>query len=562
MANEIFKQIKTRIALRTGDYAYWTTGAGKDIELLKGEVCICTVAKADNQAQTAPTVLFKVCDTQSKKFADLDWCSALAADVYEWAKKSEEEFITWVNTVVEHPAAPVITTGNANGTIAVDGTDVAVKGLGSAAYTDAGAYATSEQGTKADNAAATIATYGDIVTHNASEFAPHDIDTGVHSVALAGGTNNGTLKLTVDGEAIDNIAVTGLGDAAYTTVEALNATAKGYADGKDGAIAEAKQAGIDAANALDAYSELHEGDYNNTKIDELVQGAKDYADANDANTEYHVEYDSTNKKIKLVAGADASKMEIDATAFIKDGMIESVELVQEDASGNKGQFLKLTWNDDGNDITYVPVGELVDVYTGSTGDEINVVISNTNVVSASLNSAIATKIAHGEEAYGWGNHANAGYAKAADLGDLAGKDKIVEGDIDGTIAATKITNFATEVAGIKVTNAGHADNADKATDADKLGGQLPAYYASAESVTDIVEEGGTIDSKITAYNASKKFGDIITHNASEFATSEQGGKADTALQEITTTEGHGLKVTNKNNIDIDTDIIFVLDCNW
>jgi hypothetical protein len=200
MANEIFKTINTRIALRTGDFAYWTTGAGKDIELIKGEVCICTVAKADNQAQTAPTVLFKVCDTQGKKFADLDWCSALAADVYEWAKKSEEEFITWVNTVVEHPAAPVITTGNANGTIAVDGTDVAVKGLGSAAYTDANAYATSEQGTKADNAADTIATYGDIVTHNVSEFAPHDIDTGVHSVALTGGTNNGTLKLTVDGE--------------------------------------------------------------------------------------------------------------------------------------------------------------------------------------------------------------------------------------------------------------------------------------------------------------------------------------------------------------------------
>ena len=34
------------------------------------------------------------------------------------------------------------------------------------------AFATAEQGTKADNAAATIATYGDIVTHNISEFQP------------------------------------------------------------------------------------------------------------------------------------------------------------------------------------------------------------------------------------------------------------------------------------------------------------------------------------------------------------------------------------------------------
>lgn len=37
----------------------------------------------------------------------------------------------------------------------------------------------------------------------------------VSDVSLTGGTNNGTLKLTVNGTATDNIAVTGLGDAAY-----------------------------------------------------------------------------------------------------------------------------------------------------------------------------------------------------------------------------------------------------------------------------------------------------------------------------------------------------------
>ena len=45
-----------------------------------------------------------------------------------------------------------ITTGSANGTIAVEGTDVAVKGLGSAAYTETSAYATAAQGAKADTA--------------------------------------------------------------------------------------------------------------------------------------------------------------------------------------------------------------------------------------------------------------------------------------------------------------------------------------------------------------------------------------------------------------------------
>lgn len=54
------------------------------------------------------------------------------------------------------PAKPVIATGATNGTIAVDGTDVAVKGLGSAAYTETSAYATAAQGTKADQVFAAL----------------------------------------------------------------------------------------------------------------------------------------------------------------------------------------------------------------------------------------------------------------------------------------------------------------------------------------------------------------------------------------------------------------------
>lgn len=46
-----------------------------------------------------------------------------------------------------------LATGSANGTVAFNGSDVAVKGLASAAYTEASAYATAAQGTKADAAA-------------------------------------------------------------------------------------------------------------------------------------------------------------------------------------------------------------------------------------------------------------------------------------------------------------------------------------------------------------------------------------------------------------------------
>lgn len=51
-----------------------------------------------------------------------------------------------------------ITTGSANGTIAVKGANVAVHGLGSAAYTDASAYATKAQGDLADTALQKITT--------------------------------------------------------------------------------------------------------------------------------------------------------------------------------------------------------------------------------------------------------------------------------------------------------------------------------------------------------------------------------------------------------------------
>jgi hypothetical protein len=56
---------------------------------------------------------------------------------------------------VSRKALPVYTlaTGSANGTVAFNGSDVAVKGLGSAAYTESSAYATSAQGAKADKAA-------------------------------------------------------------------------------------------------------------------------------------------------------------------------------------------------------------------------------------------------------------------------------------------------------------------------------------------------------------------------------------------------------------------------
>lgn len=115
-----FKDLQTRIALKYDSYAAWTddtvANAGANLKLLKGEVGLCEIpgtvstvvenGKTVN-VRTAPTVLFKVGaykkdaegneTTELLAFKDLPWVSAKAADVYDWAKKSEAEFKTWLS---------------------------------------------------------------------------------------------------------------------------------------------------------------------------------------------------------------------------------------------------------------------------------------------------------------------------------------------------------------------------------------------------------------------------------------------------------------------------------
>lgn len=81
-----------------------------------------------------------------------------------------------------------ITTGSANGTIAVEGSNVAVAGLKSAAYTEASAYATAAQGTKADSALQSVEVgTGLKVSAKAENKQTVEIDTDVIFV-LYGGT--------------------------------------------------------------------------------------------------------------------------------------------------------------------------------------------------------------------------------------------------------------------------------------------------------------------------------------------------------------------------------------
>ena len=92
--------------------------------------------------------------TAAAAIAALDKTDSAQEGQYVSAVSQENGIITV--TRAQLPTAPEITTGSANGTIAVGGEDVAVKGLGSAAYTETTAYANAAQGTKADQVFAAL----------------------------------------------------------------------------------------------------------------------------------------------------------------------------------------------------------------------------------------------------------------------------------------------------------------------------------------------------------------------------------------------------------------------
>ena len=84
------KVLKTRIQLKYDEYANWTKN---DPVLKKGEVAITVIPTGTSVEQTTPpAIMFKVGDG-TKKFSALPWASALAADVYTWAKAATPQAI-------------------------------------------------------------------------------------------------------------------------------------------------------------------------------------------------------------------------------------------------------------------------------------------------------------------------------------------------------------------------------------------------------------------------------------------------------------------------------------
>lgn len=113
---------------------------------------------------------------------------------------------------------------------------------------------------------------------------------------------------------------------------------------------------------------------------------------NGTNVEGHLNltYNTETKKINLEGFNSSIIASIDATAFIKDGMINTVELVTDPESHDPGTYLVITFNTDaGKDAIYLDVSSLINVYEGHngikvTGKHIHLIIDPTSEAYLSL----------------------------------------------------------------------------------------------------------------------------------------------------------------------------------
>ena len=220
--------LNTVIKLRYDSYENWQ--ANSTVVLQAGEAGICTIPADTGTGLNEPATLMKIGNGTST-WVELPWISGLAADVVPSLKGSNptlpvesvtglDDYLashgaidtdtqyqivkegdmgiklqskakgapTWTDvvTVTLTPPTYTLEEGSTNGTVAFNGEDVAVHGLGSAAYTESSAY--DAAGAASAVQTALIGTAGDVSSANtinaAKKFATESIDTAIGTLNL------------------------------------------------------------------------------------------------------------------------------------------------------------------------------------------------------------------------------------------------------------------------------------------------------------------------------------------------------------------------------------------
>lgn len=224
------KILQTRILNKVDTHANWLLV--KDTFVPKnGEICIDVITETVTGAVVSPPqTLIKVGDGEST-WGELNYLGGIAADVYAWAKAATkpsyqaseiqglDDYIageiqdtdtqyqivangnmgfklqsrpksggawTDVSTIELTPPTYTLDEGSTNGTVAFNGEDVAVHGLGSAAYTESSAY--DAAGAASAVQTALIGTAQDASSANtinaAKKFATESIGTAINTLNL------------------------------------------------------------------------------------------------------------------------------------------------------------------------------------------------------------------------------------------------------------------------------------------------------------------------------------------------------------------------------------------
>ena len=281
------KKINTRISLKCDTLANWSNTSNQFI-LNKGEVAIAQIGEKDIAKKQLPPIMFKVGDGEHT-FNELDWTSALAADVYDWAKAATPQAIIDEARKGLISADSVVKSLNGlKGELTVSGDDtyfsfeangsaITLK-LSEAAVAVLGSGITADKVAKYDGYEATINSVkttaegkqdpikaGTHVTIGADKTTinalwPTATDAGYEGIGKVGTVtgvkmNGGAAKTPDESGVVDLGAVvtdvTGKQDKA---IEIEGITAKTV----EGALTEAKKAGTDASAALDTYKTVND----------------------------------------------------------------------------------------------------------------------------------------------------------------------------------------------------------------------------------------------------------------------------------------------------------------
>lgn len=568
---ETTKTLKTRIQLKYDTLANWNAVASTFVPN-KGEVCFVEIPTGDATATTAPTVLFKVGDGTTT-WGALKWGSALAADVYAWAKAANKPSYTASEVGVNETAFPGL---KKTGTI----TGIKMNGVskGTSGVVDLGTVITDVSG-KQDQAISvdgiTATTVNDALKElsdrvNGKYSKPEggipktDLASGVQaslgkadtalqshqSVVLATGTNNGTLKITVGGTVTDNVAVRGLKSAAYTESSAYATAAQGtkadnalpkadfdtFKTTNSAAIADAKKAGTDAAASLNSYKTA-----NDAKVSANASAISALQEAMKSGVTFKGKLDT------LPAASSYSNGDL-----IIVGTKEYICLV----SGSTKSWVEL--GDEGTHLTkstadgyYVAKNAAITAGTGTkiSYDSKGLVTGSSSLAASDIPNLDAAKITSG----------TLPDARIASAGTWNGKqDKITASNKLSASLVSGLATVATSGSYNDLTNKPTIDNSN----------QKVAVGTTGFGANDTVKIAGGTNISVSADTANKTItisgksdADIKTLAEAQIKTHSGVDKVGTVTS---VAAGTGLKITGTASttptIGFDDDCTFVFDC--